>query len=327
MNIPFLNDIRNDAKLTKNVGRIALFLILFFVLDNLVSFVLLKGIERYYGLKSNSEVLLVGHSHLMLTLDKELIEKKTGEKVAKYTREGVNISDRRIMIEHYFSGCTSKPEIVVLGIDPWLFSAEGLSSNSYQLFLPFIGSPEIKNYIKTSVASKADFYRAEIIKSSRYNALLLNASMRGYMSDWSNLKFGVIDSTGVKKSISNDDFRKITFNKDLINDFAVILDFLNQTEADVLLLNTPLWQPLINAQSDKYNRSMFLIDSLKNVHCPSSRIVDLVPKFSGRTKYFFDPIHLNPDGQRVVTEYFSTVLDSISRKKGEANMGPGVRNN
>jgi hypothetical protein len=275
----------------------------------------LKGIERNYGLKSNSEVLLVGHSHLMLSLDKALIEKKTGEKVSKYTQEGVNISDRRLMIDYYFSGCTSKPEIVVLGIDPWLFSSEGLSSNSYQLFLPFIGNHEIKKYIKTSVASQADFYRAEIIKSSRYNALFLNASIRGYMSNWSNLKLGVIDSAGIKKSISEDNFRKITFNEDLINDFIAILDFLNKTGTNVLLLNTPLWKPLIAAQKDEYNRSMFLIDSLKNVHCPLSRIVDLVPEFSGKTKYFFDPIHMNPEGQKAVTEYFSTVLDSIIREK------------
>ena len=69
---------------------------------------LLKGIDRFYGLKSDADVLMIGHSHLMLAVDKVALEESSGLKVAKYTREGVNMADSRVMAEQYFNTCTAR---------------------------------------------------------------------------------------------------------------------------------------------------------------------------------------------------------------------------
>jgi hypothetical protein len=308
MQVPLFSDLKNDTRLRRNLLRVIGFLLLFFVLDLVLSVYLLKGINRFYGLKSDADVLMLGHSHLMLAVDKVMLEEESGLKVAKYTREGVNMADRRVMAQQYFSTCSAKPEIVILSIDPWLFSGDGLSQNSWLLFLPFLDDTDVNAYIKSSAPKKFDYIRYKFIRTSRFNAQLLNASVRGWLKNWSNLKIGVVDTVRYGSEQSLRDFRPITFSRELMDDFSYTLDFLAGENTRVILLNTPVWQPLINAQRPEYDRAMFLIDSLAQRHCPAAEIVDLVPEFSTRTKLFFDPIHMNPEGQKAVTEILAECL-------------------
>ena len=301
MPVPLVNDIRSDRRFGRNFLRVLLFIAILFVFDLIISLVLLKGIERFYGLRSDADVLMIGHSHLMLAVDKGALEEESGLKVAKYTREGVNMADRRVMAQQYFDICSEPPETVILSIDPWLFSGEGLSLNSWKLFLPFMDDENVNSYVKSS-ATKFDYYRYKILRSGRFNAQLMNASARGWLKNWDNLKFGVVDTVRYSNEEALRGFRPITFSRELMDDFSATLDFLSSRNTRVLLLNTPVWEPLINAQRAEYNRSMFLIDSLAREHCPGAEIIDLVPEFAHRTELFFDPIHMNPEGQRVVTE-------------------------
>lgn len=85
---PLISDLRNDRQLLRNVLKVALFLVVFVILDFLVSSLLLRGTERFYGLGSDADVLMIGHSHLMLAVDKVTLEEETGLKVAKYTARG-----------------------------------------------------------------------------------------------------------------------------------------------------------------------------------------------------------------------------------------------
>lgn len=306
--VPLFSDLKNDTRWRRNLLRVIGFFLFFIVFDLVLSVFLLKGIGRFYGLKSNADVLMLGHSHLMLAVDKDLLEESSGLKVAKYTREGVNMADRCVMAQQYFSICSSKPEIVILSIDPWLFSGEGLSQNSWLLFLPFMDDPGIRGYVKASAPKKFDYVRYKYIRTSRFNAGQLNASVRGWLNNWDNLKFGVVDTVRYGNKEVLRAFRPITFSNELMNDFSSTLDFLEGEDVRVILLNTPVWKPLISAQGTEYDRSMFLIDSLARRHCPGSEIIDLVPEFSGRTELFFDPIHMNPEGQREVTEALSRHL-------------------
>ncbi len=301
MAAPLVNDIRNDRRFGRNFLRVLLFIAILFVFDLIISVALLKGIERFYGLRSDADVLMIGHSHLMLAVDRVTLEEESGLTVAKYTREGVNMADRRVMAQQYYDICDEPPETVILSIDPWLFSGEGLSLNSWKLFLPFMDDRGVNSYVKSS-ATKFDYYRYKLLRSGRFNAQLLNASARGWLKNWDNLKFGVVDTVRYNNEEALRGFRPKTFSQELIRDFSATLEFLNSRNTKVLLLNTPVWEPLVNAQKAEYDRSMFLIDSLAREHCPGAEIIDLVPEFARRTELFFDPIHMNPEGQRVITE-------------------------
>ena len=95
-----------------------------------------------------------------------------------------------------------------------------------------------------------------------------------------------------------------------MDDLAHTLDFFAGKNARVILLNAPVWQPMIDAQKSEYDRAMFLIDSIAQKNCPAAEIIDLVPQFSARTELFFDPIHMNPEGQRAVTGALAEYLKS-----------------
>ena len=310
MPVPLFADLKSDGRWRRNLVRVLLFAALFLVIDLVISVVLLEGVERNYGLKSDADVLMIGHSHLMLAVDKVMLEKDTGLKVAKYTREGVNMADRRVMAEQYFRTCAAKPKVVVLGIDPWLFTGEGLSQNSWLLFLPFMDDLAVREYIKSSAPDRFDYLRYKYIRTSRYNVQLFNASARGWLKNWNNLKFGTIDTVRYGSEGALRDFRPITFSKELMNDFSSALDFFRNEDVRVILFNTPVWQPLINVQKSEYDRAIFLIDSIAQRHCAAAEIIDLVPEFSGRSELFFDPIHMNPEGQRAVTEALAKCLKS-----------------
>jgi hypothetical protein len=311
MKTNLLKDIGNDNKFGRNMAMIFIFTALVFLSDYLVSTLLVQGVNRYYGISSDSEILLVGHSHLMLALDKKMLENTTGKKVSKYTREGVNISDRKVMVRHYFETCSRKPEIVILGIDPWLFTDEGLSQNSWRLLLPFMNTPSVRTHIKEEASSSTEYLLPQFIRCNRFNLSLLNASLRGYLGNWNNIKIGFLDTARIRSEISSGKFRRIKVNQELVKDFTEMMIYLEEQNARVLLLNTPIYQPIVTAQSTEYTEVMSIIDSISKSVCSVSALINLDPEFSDKSVYFYDPIHLNRDGQISVSKSFSQTLNNL----------------
>ena len=78
----------------------------------------------------------------------------------------------------------------------------------------------------------------------------------------------------------------------------------------VLLAALPCTDILNAAEPEKYAAAM---DFLRR-HCDSSGAVvlfDCNPEFSGRYELFADPIHLNPKGQKVVSEALGRELKRL----------------
>jgi len=174
-----VDDIRSESRFGRNLARIVSFVLLLFSLDFGLSVILEKGLDRFYGLGAGADVLMVGHSHLMLAIDKRFFEERTGMRVAKYTREGVNVADRHVMLEQYFGKDQEQGRIVVYSIDPWLFTGKGLSANSYKLFYPFMDNPEVDAYVRMHATDTFDYLSHKYFRSYRFNSSLLNASVRG----------------------------------------------------------------------------------------------------------------------------------------------------
>lgn len=298
-----LNDIKNDNNFKYNIKRLFFFICLLMVLDWAISKILENGIKIKYGLESNSEILMIGHSHLMLAIDKVELEKRTNRKVAKYTREGVNVADRYEMIKQYFDGPSDNCHIVIYGIDPWLFSGKDLSENSYTLFLPFMDNPDIDKYIYKNSKNHYEYWIHKIIRSSRYNVLLINNAIRGYLHNWSNLKYGTININAVKKEISSGDYRHISYDVENIQHFKKTIDFLSQKKVKVFFVNTPISYLLKNALGKDYTKSINMIKGIVQKY-PDMYFIDLSPGYSKNSELFYDPIHMNPQGQKVITEEF-----------------------
>lgn len=282
-----------------------LFLLLLIVLDNGVNYFLLNGLYKYYGLYTDNEIALVGHSHLMLGIDKVKMEKEFNVKVSKYTREGVNIVERDLMIDQLLKS-NQQLELVVYAVDAWMFTGEGLSENSYKQFYPFMGEKTINDYVFEN-ATFGDFWQHQIIKSSRYNEGLVSGSFRGYLKSWDNLKVGILDTVALNFDIKKGDFRKIVSTKENRKIFENTLKKITQKNMKIILLYVPTSSIYNNAEVGKFNSE---ITYFKNIESKFSNIkfLDYNELYSANADLFYDRIHLNPEGQKLVTASFIEYL-------------------
>ena len=292
------NDIKQDKNLKKVLKTITFAIIIFFISDTLIGIVLTNGLKKYYGLNTNAEIALVGHSQLMLGVDKKMLEKELKMPVAKYTREGVNVADRQIMIQQLLKQ-NHNLKTIIYGIDAWSFTGKGLSANSYTLFYPFLGNKQVDEYVKAQ-AEFSNYWLHKLIKTSRFNELLISGSFRGYLRNWSNLKFGHIDTTKLKKEIANGDFRGIENSTRNINTLRQSIKVLDEKNIKVILLFLPTVDLLNNAEPKKFKETLKIFNNLEK-EFSNLTILNYLESYSHDYSLFFDPIHMNPKGQKRLT--------------------------
>ncbi|WP_406684202.1 hypothetical protein N1F78_00290 [Seonamhaeicola sp. MEBiC1930] len=278
---------------------VAVFLLTFFFFDFLINSALLTGLNKYYGLREKSEIALIGHSHLMLGVDKIQLEKELNVNVAKYTREGVNVSDRKLMIEQLLEE-NQGIETIIYGVDAWSFSGEGLSKNSFKLFYPFMDNNKIDSYIykKTDLG---DYLTKKFIKTSRFNEQLLGGSIRGFLGKWDNLKFGTIDLQRLEKQIEQNTYRKINNGPENIKIFKESMILLSEKKINVILLYLPTIDILSDVQETKYQETIEIINEVSN-NLDNVTFLSFQEPWSHNYSIFYDPIHLNPKGQKLITK-------------------------
>lgn len=288
------------------------FIAVLFLLDWGVSTFALKGIEKFYGLKEQTELAFIGHSHLMLGINKEEVEENLNIKVSKYTREGVNVADREIMIRQLVSD-NPTVKTVVYGVDAWMFTGEGLSDNSFKLFYPFMDNPVVEDYVQ-SAASLTDYLQHKLIRSSRFNSLLINAAFRGYLGNWSNLKYGFVDIEMVKNEIDQGNFRKIESQEENKKIFERTLDFLNEHNIKVILVYVPTLDVYNEAEPMKFHTEIEYFQQLSDNKI-NIDYLDYLEAFSEQHSLFYDKIHLNPKGQENLTKQFIVDYKTLYSKK------------
>lgn len=286
----------------KTILRLCLLLLIVFGLDLAIDRLLLHGIHHYYGLNEPSEMLLLGHSQLMLAADKERMENELGLKISKYTQEGVDMTTRKVMAQHYLSFPSSDSlRYVLYGVDQFMFNPKGLSAKAYKLFYPFLDNRIIDRYIRTECSSRSDYWAHKLIRTTRYSDLLLNASIRGWLGNWSNLKYGTEDIEELQLNIAEGNMRQIAFDSLLMADFLSTIDLFTAKGIRVILVRAPVIDLLNDYQPDAYKQISEWLEQLAE-RSPLIDLWDINSQMEHDHTLFFDPIHLNPEGQQRSTE-------------------------
>lgn len=295
--------------MTKKLTFLIIAVVLFFLCDFLIALWLKKGLDNYYGLNQNSEVLLIGHSHLMLSSDKNQMEKDLNMEVSKFCREGVDVSTRKKMIEYYLS-LSNKDSLkyVVYGVDLFSFQPRGLAQNTHTQFYPFMDNDIIDSYIKSHDAS-VPYWSHKLIRSTRYDDALINSAIRGHRNDWSNYKYGTIDIEQVRKGLKRDN-RSVAFDSTLVRDLEQTLDLLEKKGIRTVLVNTPTLYELNKANEAGYTRINEYFDSIAATF-PNVEYWNLNPQYSQRYDLFFDMIHMNNEGQKVISREITNRIKNL----------------
>jgi len=297
-----LKDFKDQKKQIRTfLIKLAIFILLVFLIDRILDMFLKEGMYKYFGLDKSAKVLAIGHSHTVLGIDKILMEKELNVIVAKYARSGANLQDRKAMIEQYFSLHPKTAKIVLYDVDAHLFTSGGLSRNSYQLFYPFMDTKVIRKHITEAAPPWQELLIRSIFKTSRYNDMLIAQSMRGWLGKWTNFKNGRVDTERLKKEIDTGISRKIELNTKSVKLFISTMKLIEKKGAKVLLVYIPTIDILNDAEPKKFKE---LIEFFKKVDKDNANIsfLNYNELFSHQHDLFFDPVHLNPKGQKVVTE-------------------------
>lgn len=301
----------------KYLKGLIIIITIFFACDFAIERFMKHGVDEMFGLKQHADILLVGHSHLMLATDKQQMENDLGMKVSKYTREGVNVSDRRIMIQQFLdSGYGDSLKVVLYGVDLCTFTGEGLSANSYKLFYPFIDDPKIGKYIREQ-GGTADYWLHKLIRTTRFSDDgMKNSAFRGWLHNWSNLKNGTIDIEAYKRRLANGDERHIQMNPELIEEFKETIEMLTSRGVKVALVNTPTLDLLNNFEPEKYQ---MMVNWFKN-YADAEPLVeywDFNPKYSSHHELFHDRLHLNAKGQKIINHLITEkIIETIKTING-----------
>ncbi len=321
MHIPLVLDLlRQQVQVRVFLIKLSIFVMIFIAIDRLGTAFLTRGLDRAYGLETPAEVLCIGHSHTALGLDEIALERGLGVPVGKYARNGANLNDRFTMIRHYLERQPSSVKILVYDVDAHIFTADGLSLNSYSLFYPFMDSPSVDAYIR-QFASWVDYHTRHMLKLRRFNLETCNSSLRGWLHVYANLKQGTVDVQRLQKEIAAGQIRRISFDEDCIRRLDETLRFVLEKGVHVVLLYIPTIDLYNQAEPKQHARAIQHLREFQTKY-EGVTFLDYTAPFAHRHELFYDPIHLNPQGQRLVTEQL--VQDLLPLLAQDANC-PGRR--
>ena len=308
--IPLVQDVAQQRKrLAALLARVVVLLLLFTSVDRMAAGFLVRGLKRSYGLDVPSQVLCIGHSHTALGIDRIALEQQLGVPVSKYARNGANIADRLSMIKHYLEEQPTSVKVVVYDVDAHTFTGKGLSLNSYTLFYPFMDSPSVDAYVRQH-ACYSEYWLRRVLQLPRFDLETCNASLRGWLGVSTNLKRGKVDSDRLKKEIATGAIRRISFDEESLASFEETLRFVSGKGIYIVLLYIPTIDLYNEAEPEQFERAVQLLQYYSTIY-DGIAFLNYNPVFSHRHELFYDCMHLNPQGQKLVTEKLAHDLKSI----------------
>lgn len=292
--------------------RVVLFLGFCIAVDWAVWSLLTKGLEHYFGLDIGADILFVGHSHTVLAVDKVELEELTGLSIAKYARRGANLADRIAMTRQYIDRHPDRVRLVVFGVESHIFTKAGLSRNSHKLFLPFLDEPVVRQHLTAHGVGFDELLVRQILRSSRFDETTLALSLRGLTSNWRSYKRGRVHIDRLKAVISKGDFRRIAFDEAELERFSQFLLFLKDREIRVALALYPTIDTLNDAEPRKFSRAVQLFKGLAEPRA-GVWLLDYNSDLTSRHELFFDPVHVNREGQVEVTKRLAQDLVKLMK--------------
>lgn len=288
---------RKLLNLAKNV---VIFLLVILVLDYFICALLDDGLRRYFGLDKPSQVVFVGHSRTILGIDEEFFGRQLGVKAAKFAVNGANTIDRAAMVRYFLK---KRPEVkmVVYDVEESSFTGEGLSSNSYRLFFPFIDDPDVAEYLKSQCKSADEFWLRKILRSSRYDEVTFALSMRGWFGVKENLKLQKFNPALAKRAVEKGQSRPVAVDTRQYDVFLHTINFATNRGVKMVLVNMPSVDIINRTDPLKREDIRYLFRKLASEN-PNVVFFDYSRAFETRYDLFYDTIHMNAKGQQVLTE-------------------------
>ncbi|CUO64011.1 Uncharacterised protein [Bacteroides uniformis] len=291
--------------------KLAVALMLLCVADYAGHRMLKYGLDKGMGLNEHSKVLIIGHSQLMMGLNKNVIEEALKCKVTKHTRAGVGINVRMMMTNMYVNSEYSESlKCVVLAVDPFSFNNDGLSLNSFMLFYPWMDEPYVGEFIHKNT-DDIKYWGHKIFRLSRYSDDLIKQSFRGWKNDDRNYKTSFLTEDIYERGKDKWE-RPIKFDQTLMRNLEETIRHITSKGIHVVLLQSPSYYKLTESQQEKYEKILVYFQSLAN-SSSLIKFIDYDKIYNRQSELFFDPLHLNVEGQQLMTKRLINDIKDLTK--------------
>ena len=288
--------------------KIGVVCLLFFVGDRLLFGLLKGGMDHYYGMDEEAVVVSIGHSHSVLGIDAQRLERELGVPVAKYAFAGANTLDKYFMVRQFVRQHPSV-KMVIYGVEPRLFDAKGLSSSSYTLFLPYLDDQQIGEYLLEQ-ATWQEYWGGRLVKTSRFRDQTINIGLRGLSGRIENKKRGRVRVEDYTNYLIRATERKIRINPESVARFHETMAFLSQRGITVLLTFLPVLDRLNAIDPENQERVMKIFQEAAAGET-NIFFLDYNALYQHEYQLFYDLRHLNREGNERVT---SKLIEDIRQR-------------
>lgn len=292
--------------------RLFLLLMLFFLCDLLVSLVLTNGLNKYYGFDQKPEILINGSSMVMSGFNRTDIESISSNNVAIYAQEGVSVSDRYEMINHFFHMFPGGVKTVIYEVNPVIFSNTKSAENVYTHFFPYMDDRDVDMYIKENATAK-EYYVNKIIRTKRFESRLFRFIIQGYLGTFDNVKTNTLDTTALWPLEKQKGVTDVIILESNIEVFESTMRLIRSHNSEVILIMMPMYY----LKFETFNNDGYqLLDNyFKNFSLSNEgiRFIDLnKDRMIYNSHYFSDPLHFNVYGQRQITAIVGPYISNVS---------------
>ena len=282
--------------------KLVIFTLMILVCDHIFAYYVKKGLDKHYGLDKTAGIVSIGHSHSMNGIDGEALERGLNVPVAKYNLSGANTFDRLAMIKHYFSEHPNSVRAVLYDVDDHTFTSQGLGSNSYRQFYPFMDNPHVYDYVKNNAGSWEEYTSRRLLKLLRYETEAMIIGLRVMFNDNPlNNRRGKVDVAALKRSIDNGKYAKIQIDQKNVEAFEETIRYIRSQNAKIILV----YIPVIDIFNDMDRNGNERITDMFKRYADKDRgvlFLNYNERYEHMHELFFDPVHLNVDGRSLVTK-------------------------
>lgn len=288
--------------------RAVLLTILFFLLDLIISLILLNGLNKYRGINEQPDILINGSSMALSAFDKAEIESLTQLKIANYSHEGVSIDARLAMIDYFFRENPSSLKTVIYEVNPLIFSGIQTADNVYTIFYPYLDDRFMDSFVKER-ASKKEYLTNKIIRTKRFDSRVIPDVLRGYISSYKNIRTATLDTVMILQLADQWDKTEVLMEKSKIDVFENTMGTISSHNCNIILVMMPMYHYKFRTfNRDGYNR---LCEYFENYSLSHQHITFLdlnQDSIINNSKYFSDPLHINVNGQHIISQVIGTYL-------------------
>lgn len=246
--------------------------------------------------ETNFDYIIIGASTGLTTLNTQLIDSLKRTKGINLSIDDTSITSQYLMLQHFLAeGKTTNICVIAPSITSYNEQIENISANDYR-FLPYVDRSYVSDYFNSFSGTDAkllynskylpmlgvSYYNAEVFYPSLLS--LLQPDRRNRFDNLGNYTYPIQSITSeiiTNRKIINLKFENLALKKikSLCDKEGIkLICYISPIEKDVVLVMDDDYE-IIN-HSDKLNN----------------------------TKYFFDDVHVNSRGRKLISEYFANEL-------------------